>query len=319
MLSTRQTFPAPAFKLIDAILAVTNYTENGYDLELLHDSNAPNEVWIEARSTGKGRTGEVLVAQCWRAAVITLEEGRVGETAAILNVIGEESADQWEILGGGEWDHTESGYRLHQLSYASTAERVVAIWWEGAIRRWWDALNAPDKMSAQAPSDPALQAEGIALLRQMQPILTEVATGVRDLQGGQERILARFEQQEQRILAPILARLNAQQAEQTAAILDALETRTFPADELGRHLAVIQMALAQISIRATQIGDRQLVESARQVTEIASAPGLDIKHKLKVTIPIVPVLLSYEGEFELGSRLNLEEAWRALRGWITGG
>ena len=58
--------------------------------------------------------------------------------------------DQWEILGGGEWDHTESGYRLHQLSYASTAERVVANWWEGAIRRWWDYLNAPDKMSAQA-------------------------------------------------------------------------------------------------------------------------------------------------------------------------
>ena len=145
-----QKFPVPAFKLIDAILATTSYSENSYDLELLHDSNAPNEVWIEARSTGKGRTGEVLVAQCWRAAVITLEEGRVGETTAILNVIGEESAGQWEILGGGEWDHTESGYRLHQLSYASTAEWVVAIWWEGAIRRWWDYLNAPDKMPAQA-------------------------------------------------------------------------------------------------------------------------------------------------------------------------
>ena len=104
-----------------------------------------------------------------------------------------------------------------------------------------------------------------------------------------------------------------------AGLLDALETRTFPADELGRHLAAIQMALAEISIRAEQIGDRQLVESARQVTELASAPGLDIKHKLKVTIPIVPVLLSYEGAFELGSRLNLEAAWRALRGWITGG
>ena len=65
----------------------------------------------------------------------------------------EESADEWTILGGGEWDHTESGYRLHQLSYASTAEWVVAIWWEGAIRRWWDYLNAPDKMPAQAEHD----------------------------------------------------------------------------------------------------------------------------------------------------------------------
>ena len=145
---------------------------------------------------------------------------------------------------------------------------------------------------------------------------------MRDLHAGQEHILAilaRFDQQEQRILGPILARLDNQQTEQTAAVLDALDARIFPTDELGRHLAVIQMALAQISIRATQIGDWQLVESVRQVTELASAPGLDAKHKLKVTIPIVPVLLSYEGAFELGSRLDLEEAWRALRGWITGG
>jgi len=199
------------------------------------------------------------------------------------------------------------------------------------LRRW--AIAPTEALRAQAPGDPALQAEGIALLREMQPTLAEVATGVRemrptldeaaagmrDLQAGQKRILARFDQQEQRILAPILAQLDAQQAEQTAAVLDALNARIFPADELGRHLAVIQMALAELNIRATQMGDRQLAESARQVTEFASAPGLDIKHKLKVTIPIVPVLLSYEGAFELGSRLNLEEAWRALRGWITGG
>ena len=151
----------------------------------------------------------------------------------------------------------------------------------------------------------------------MQPTLAEVAVGVNGLQAGQARILDRFDQQEQRILAPILTRLDSQQAGQTAAILEALDTRVFPADELGHHLAVIQMALAQISIRATQIGDWQLVESARQVTELASAPGLDFKHKLKVTVPIVPVVLSYE--VELGSRLNLEETWRALRGWISSG
>jgi len=139
------------------------------------------------------------------------------------------------------------------------------------------------------------------------------------LDAGQARILARFDQQEQRILGPILARLDSQQADQTAVLLDALEARTFPAEDLGRHLTTIQMALAELNIRAAQIGDRQLAESARQVTLLASAPGLDIKHKLKITIPIVPLLLSYEGAFELGSRLNLEEAWRALRGWITGG
>ena len=39
----------------------------------------------------------------------------------------------------------------------------------------------------------------------------------------------------------------------------------------------------------------------------------DAKHKLKLTIPMVPVLLSYEGEFELGSKLDLAVVWQALQ------
>ena len=138
------------------------------------------------------------------------------------------------------------------------------------------------------------------------------------MQQGFTRVLDRFDLAEQRILAPILARLDEQQVAQITAILDALEARVFPADELGRHLAVIQMALAEINVRAAQIRDRQLVESARQVVELASAPGLEVKHKLKIAIPILPLLVAYEGELELGSRLNLGEAWRGVRGWIGG-
>lgn len=46
---------------------------------------------------------------------------------------------------------------------------------------------------------------------------------------------------------------------------------------------------------------------------MVSAPELSVKHKLKVTIPIVPLLLGYEGEVELNSRLNLEASWQALQ------
>ena len=172
-------------------------------------------------------------------------------------------------------------------------------------------------LRAQAPGDPAVQAEILGILREIQPTLAEVATGVHDLKAGQERIFACFDLTEQRILAPILTRLDSQQAEQTAAILDALASRTFPAEELGRHLAAIQMALAEINVRAAQIRDRQLAESARQVAEQISAPGLDVKHKLKLSIPIVPLLVDYEAEFELSSRLNLEEAWRSVRAWVA--
>ena len=76
---------------------------------------------------------------------------------------------------------------------------------------------------------------------------------------------------------------------------------------------------AEINARSAQIADRQLADAARKLAEVAGDPGLDVKHKLKVMIPILPVLLAYEGELELGSHLNLREAWAALRGWVSGG
>ena len=94
------------------------------------------------------------------------------------------------------------------------------------------------------------------------------------------------------------------------------------ADEVDpRHLGArtfadiedqIDAALAEIDARAVQIHDAQLVASARQVAELASAAGLDAKHKLKVAIPIVPVLLTYEAEIEFGAGLNLRAVWRQL-------
>ena len=172
-------------------------------------------------------------------------------------------------------------------------------------------------LRSQAPGDPDVQAEILAILREVQPTLDEVAVGVRDLQAGQQRILARFDENEQRILSPILARLKAQQAEQTAAILDALEARAFPAAELNAHLAAIHLTLAEINERSAQISDLQLTEAARQVGKLASDPGLDVKHKLKVTIPIVPLLLNYEAELGLSSGLNLLKAWEALSRWVS--
>lgn len=126
-------------------------------------------------------------------------------------------------------------------------------------------------------------------------------------------VLARFDLTEQRIVAPILARLDAQEATLLDKILDVLDVATFGADELDRHLSAIDAALAEVNARAAEIGDRQLVASAQQVAELAGAPGLDAKHKLKVTLPIIPVFLSYEGEIELSSRLDLAKVWRALQ------
>ena len=47
-------------------------------------------------------------------------------------------------------------------------------------------------------------------------------------------------------------------------------------------------------------------------------PELDVKQKLKVTLPIVPMLVEYEGEFELGSGFNIRSAWERLIAKLRG-
>jgi len=135
-----------------------------------------------------------------------------------------------------------------------------------------------------------------------------------DLRQGFVTLLARFDAAEQRILAPILARLDEQEAALVAAVLDELETRAFSAAELGEHLAAIQLALAELNARTAQIRSDQLAAAVQHAAEIAGDPNLDVKHKLKVTIPILPAFLAYEGELELSSGLKLSELWRGVWG-----
>lgn len=134
------------------------------------------------------------------------------------------------------------------------------------------------------------------------------------LRQGFALVLGRFDLAEQRILAPVLARLDAQETALVAAVLDALDGRAFPAEELGQHLAAIQLALAEINYRTAQIRNDQLAAAVRHAAAVVGDPNLDVKHKLKVTIPILPAFLAYEGEFELSSGMNLSELWRQVWG-----
>ncbi len=137
-----------------------------------------------------------------------------------------------------------------------------------------------------------------------------------DLRQGFVVLLARYDAGEQRLLSVLLARLDAQELALTNAILDALETSALPAAELDQHLAAIALALEEIRQAADRIEDRQLAAGAAEVAEAIAAPGLDIKHKLKIGFPIIPLILAYEGEVELSGRLNLEATWEALKGWV---
>lgn len=175
----------------------------------------------------------------------------------------------------------------------------------------WSAAETASLVHALRgqPAGAAMSAQELrSLLAALQAQVQQVDMTLR---AGFSATLARFDLSEQRIVGPILARLDAQHAAEVAALLDVLDAAAWTHDELASWLAPVSAALLEARSRAA------LPIEVNQTAELIEAPGLDVKHKLKLSIPLIPFLLDYESELEFDVRANLESAWQALRRLIS--
>jgi len=134
-----------------------------------------------------------------------------------------------------------------------------------------------------------------------------------NLTGLRAELLARFDHSEQAVIGAISARLDAQHLATLDAILDAVEINALAADELDYHLDAIAAVVAEIQASAVSSGDRQVAAEAAAALRLAEEPGLSAKHKLEVTLPVIPFLVDYKFELELESKANLVRLWESLK------
>ena len=102
------------------------------------------------------------------------------------------------------------------------------------------------------------------------------------------------------IYEDLLNQLDATQLALTQKLQDALDTNQVSEPQIQQMLAVLEERIPS------------LPPSQAAIAEVIKDPELDAKHKLKVTLPIVPMLVEYEGELELGSGFNIKSAWEQL-------
>nr|WP_242027424.1 hypothetical protein [Sphaerospermopsis sp. FACHB-1094] len=114
----------------------------------------------------------------------------------------------------------------------------------------------------------------------------------------QDSLLNRYDAAEQSILKVIIEQLNHTQLVLIEKMLDAIETNQISESEMQHMLVVLEERIPSLSL-----------SSQPAVAEIIQSPQLDAKHKLVVSMPIVPFLINYEGELELGTGFNLQSAW----------
>jgi len=134
---------------------------------------------------------------------------------------------------------------------------------------------------------------------------------VDDLNRLREAVLTHYGTEEQRIVASFVKQLDQPQLATLRVILNALKANCIPVPELGQALDAVQRTLQALPQHIADSIDRQTVANAIE-------DAADVKHKLKLALPIVPVLLSHGDELELSSRINLKGMWKRLKAIALG-
>ncbi|MEC4991427.1 MAG: hypothetical protein SAJ37_22055 [Oscillatoria sp. PMC 1068.18] len=153
--------------------------------------------------------------------------------------------------------------------------------------------------------------ESSAKMQQLGQQLQQIETKVDLLLSGQvaiyenvhqmrQALLNRYDATEQVIIGAIAEQLDETQLVLTQRLLDAVE-----ANQLSQ--SQMQQMLTALEARASSLPPAQAT-----ALDVIKDPELDAKHRLTVTLPIVPLLVNYEGEVELGTGFNLQSAWETL-------
>jgi hypothetical protein len=117
----------------------------------------------------------------------------------------------------------------------------------------------------------------------------------------QDSLLIRYEASEQAILRVFIEQLNQTQLAFTENMLNAVAANQVSESEMLQMLAVLESRIPYLPS-----------SSQAEIAEIIKSPELDARHKITVTLPIVPFLINYEGELELGTGFNIKSAWEFI-------
>lgn len=169
-----------------------------------------------------------------------------------------------------------------------------------------------DELQRQITSEPTVHTQVVAIqLQQVNTKLDRLSAGQKAIYENinhlRQGLLARYKASEQNIIAAITERLDLAQITTISTVLDALEADQVSEREMHNILQSIHLSLTTLQQRGIALPAYQ-----KTLAEVIDAPELDTKHRLKVSLPIIPFLLDYEGELELGTGIELKTAWQAL-------
>jgi hypothetical protein len=169
-----------------------------------------------------------------------------------------------------------------------------------------------DELRVHITGESNVQMQDVAIqLQHMNTRLNRLSAGQKAIYENinhlRQGLLARYSTGEQNIIAAITEQLDQSQMVMISTVSDAIETNQVPEREMQLILQGIQQYITKLQQNGIALPPNQAA-----LAEVIKTPGLDLKHRLKVGIPIIPFILDYEGELELGTGIYLKAALQAL-------
>jgi hypothetical protein len=167
-----------------------------------------------------------------------------------------------------------------------------------------ELVTIQEQMSSEQPQGQFSVIE--SQLQQIDEKLNWLAGGQIALQ---QVMLSYFTAEEIAIVEPIARQLEPAQIVEVESALEAVESNQASEEEINLVVAKLKQVIA--SMREKNIA---LPSGNEAIIEALNYPTIDAKHALKVSIPIIPFILSYEGELGLGAGVKIKEV---LEHWKT--
>jgi len=144
-------------------------------------------------------------------------------------------------------------------------------------------------------------------------VMQDIAAKLQQIDGDLEMrrlrqtLLERYKADEQSAVAIQVEHLDQTHLDTVQVILDALGADQIPDTLMRQTLDAVQRVLEALSERGTPLSGQQAVVDA------IVAPALDVKHKFKLTLPIIPRLWAYKAKRKRGDKANLKALWGRLK------
>ena len=176
---------------------------------------------------------------------------------------------------------------------------------EGLKKKQIEYENELTELQGQSSNEQAPQFQNIA--KQLKGIDSKIDLLLDGQSSLSQALLLHFDSVEQLLVQPFIQRLDDSDLIQVQASLETIDTKQLNEEEVQIILAETKQLLIELKSH-----NLSLPVSSKDIDEIINHSTLDTKHSLNLTIPIIPFILTYEGELGTGAGIKLKETWQKL-------